>query len=207
MTKSALTSASDVTVAARDLVHLQRQIDKARGVLRDLQCDVEAAGSQLDAKAAAQLLEANEQLTLAALRAQWEAESAVQESAFRELTVERRLKAQSLSEEKRQIQETGRLKSQFFANMLHELRTPLTAVIGLASCWSRARFRRDPRNSWNFWATSLPAGGNCWICSMRCWALPRSKPVSWTQTLNWRTSHRPSRRSFKSTVARSAGIA
>jgi len=124
MTKSALTSASDVTVAARDLVHLQRQIDKARGVLRDLQCDVEAAGSQLDAKAAAQLLEANEQLTLAALRAQWEAESAVQDSAFRELTVERRLKAQSLSEEKRQIQETGRLKSQFFANMLHELRTP-----------------------------------------------------------------------------------
>ena len=76
------------------------------------------------------MLAANEQLVLAMLRSQVDAETASRDLAFRALTAELRLEAQRLSEQNRQMAETARLKSQFLASMSHELRTPLNAIMG-----------------------------------------------------------------------------
>lgn len=54
--------------AARELGQLQEQAGKARAVLTRLQRDVAEANSYLGSSQAAQLLEANEQLVLSALR-------------------------------------------------------------------------------------------------------------------------------------------
>ena len=62
--------------AARELARLQAQIEEARGVLSGLQHDMADAQRQLSDSQAVQLLEANEQLVLAALRAQEDAEAA-----------------------------------------------------------------------------------------------------------------------------------
>ena len=62
--------------AARELAELNSSIDAARLELARLQHDVEDAESQWGSNHAAQLLEANEHLVLASMRAQAEAESA-----------------------------------------------------------------------------------------------------------------------------------
>jgi diguanylate cyclase (GGDEF)-like protein len=63
-------------VAARELIQLQQQVAHARAELARLQQDVLEAEKHLGSLQAAQLLEANEQLVLAALRAQTYAETA-----------------------------------------------------------------------------------------------------------------------------------
>jgi diguanylate cyclase len=62
--------------AARELAQLHEQADQARATLDRLQLDVDAAESRLGGSQAAQLLEANEHLVLAMLRAQSDAETA-----------------------------------------------------------------------------------------------------------------------------------
>lgn len=64
--------------AARELAQLQRQAEQARATLARLQQDVIEAESHLASNQAVQLLEANEQLVLASLRAQTDAETAGQ---------------------------------------------------------------------------------------------------------------------------------
>lgn len=65
--------------AARELAQLQQQAEQARAALTRLQLDVVEAQGRLASSHAAQLLEANEQLVLSALRAQAEAETATRE--------------------------------------------------------------------------------------------------------------------------------
>jgi diguanylate cyclase len=64
--------------AARELVQLQEQTEQARELLTRLQQEVAEAEKRLNGNQAAQLREANEQLVLAMLRAQTDAESADQ---------------------------------------------------------------------------------------------------------------------------------
>jgi diguanylate cyclase len=62
--------------AARELAQLRQQADQERATLARLQLDVDEAESRLGSTQAAQLVEANEHLVLAMLRAQREAETA-----------------------------------------------------------------------------------------------------------------------------------
>ena len=64
--------------AALELAHLQGQVEAARALLVRLLQDVVVAESRLGGSQAAQLLEANEQLVVAALRHQADAETAAQ---------------------------------------------------------------------------------------------------------------------------------
>ncbi|RNF83336.1 diguanylate cyclase domain-containing protein [Montanilutibacter psychrotolerans] len=67
---------SAATKAARELAQLRQQAEQARSALARLHQDVIDAENSLDSNQSTQLLEANEQLTLAALHAQGEAEAA-----------------------------------------------------------------------------------------------------------------------------------
>ena len=68
----------EVTNAARNLARLNSQVDAMRAVLVRLLQDVVVAESSLGANQSAQLLEANEQLVVTALRNQTDAETASQ---------------------------------------------------------------------------------------------------------------------------------
>ncbi|MEP7056370.1 MAG: diguanylate cyclase [Caldimonas sp.] len=65
-------------LAARELDQLQKKVGETRAILNRLQQDVVEAGSRLGSTHASQLLEANEQLVLAMLRADAEAETGTQ---------------------------------------------------------------------------------------------------------------------------------
>ncbi|HJW10798.1 MAG TPA: diguanylate cyclase [Albitalea sp.] len=69
-------SASPAAKVAPELAQLQQQIEEARALLGRLQRDVAEAENNLNSIQTAQLLEANEQLVLAVLRAQIDAETA-----------------------------------------------------------------------------------------------------------------------------------
>jgi diguanylate cyclase (GGDEF)-like protein len=73
---------------ARELAALQRAVERARSELTQLREDVIAAQRTLHGSQAAQLLEANEQLVLSAVRAQTDAEVTAQEAerALREMS-------------------------------------------------------------------------------------------------------------------------
>ncbi len=68
-------------IAARELAQLQRQAEEARAELTRLRRDLAEAKGRLDSSHADQLLEANEQLLLGALRAQTDAETAAETAA------------------------------------------------------------------------------------------------------------------------------
>jgi diguanylate cyclase (GGDEF)-like protein len=74
-------SESAAAKAARELAALQRAVERARSELAQLRADVTAAQTELDSSRAAQLLEANEQLVLSAVRAQTDAEVVAEEAA------------------------------------------------------------------------------------------------------------------------------
>lgn len=67
--------------AARELAELRRAVEQARAELAQLRADVVAAENELGSRPAAQLLEANEQLVLSALRAQTDADNAAETAA------------------------------------------------------------------------------------------------------------------------------
>ncbi len=68
----------DTAAAESDLVRVQRKVDAARAVLLRLLQEVVVAESQLTNNRATQLLEANEQLVVAALRGQTDAQAAAE---------------------------------------------------------------------------------------------------------------------------------
>jgi diguanylate cyclase (GGDEF)-like protein len=79
VSKSPDPNESAVASAARELARLRKQAERTRAELTRLRQDVVEAERHLASSEAAQLLEANEQLVLAALRAQSEAETAARE--------------------------------------------------------------------------------------------------------------------------------
>ena len=81
MSASADPHDSAVATAARELAELRREAERARAELARLRADVVAAERQLGSRQAAQLLEANEQLVLSALRARTDAETAAEAAA------------------------------------------------------------------------------------------------------------------------------
>lgn len=74
-------NASATENAARELAELRREIERARVELTRVRRDVVAAEGQLGSRQAAQIVEANEQLVLSAVRAQMDADTAAQASS------------------------------------------------------------------------------------------------------------------------------
>lgn len=64
--------------AARELAEMRQELDRARAELDQVRADVLAAEIQLGSRQSAQILEANEQLVLSAMRAQTDAEAAAE---------------------------------------------------------------------------------------------------------------------------------
>ncbi len=135
------------------------EVEAATGVLNALQAQTEVMRAKIDRlrqgmlqfsmpldgavpvqDAGADILEANEHLVMAVLRAEGMAISAVcdldeltrtsEQEARMHAATQTQIKLDHLALENRQMQETIELKSQFIANMSHELRTPLNAIIG-----------------------------------------------------------------------------
>jgi diguanylate cyclase (GGDEF)-like protein len=67
--------------ASRELAALRREVEQARAELARMRADVAAAEGHFGTRQAAQLLEANEQLVLSALRAQTQADTASEAAA------------------------------------------------------------------------------------------------------------------------------
>src|SRR5687767_9980160 len=74
-------NASAAAHAPRELAALRREVEQARAELVRVRADVAAAQGQFGGTQAAQILEANEQLVLSALRAQTDADTAAETAA------------------------------------------------------------------------------------------------------------------------------
>lgn len=145
---------SSIELAARELADLQEQASHVREVLARMQDQMlkaqapGAVGSQ-----AAQLMEANEQLVLSALRAQTDAEALskalaqVSEAAELNALIDRRAReslaglnatlearvvarTQEMEQARDEALLAGRAKEQFLSNMSHEIRTPMYGMLG-----------------------------------------------------------------------------
>jgi len=140
--------------AARELAELQEQSAQVRLVLAHMQEQLQksdahhAVGSQ-----ATQLMEANEQLVLSALRAQTDAEALtkaldqVSQAAELNALIDRRAReslaglnatlegrvvarTQELEQARDEALSAARAKEQFLSNMSHEIRTPMYGMLG-----------------------------------------------------------------------------
>ena len=146
--------ASPLDHAARELAELQEQSAQVRLVLAHMQEQLQKSdphhvvGSQ-----ATQLMEANEQLVLSAMRAQTDAEALtkaldqVSQAAELNALIDRRAReslaglnatlegrvvarTQELEQARDEALSAGRAKEQFLSNMSHEIRTPMYGMLG-----------------------------------------------------------------------------
>ena len=154
---------------ARDrLGEVERQIVGARSVLGGVEQRVDAANVDLANSRAAQLIEANEQLLLSALRSQSDVATSVlaldelsesaQLTAKAELHARQVLACMNASLEERVSTRTQELqrardeavagvraKEQFLSNMSHEIRTPMNGMLGALELLSNSGL--DPHQS------------------------------------------------------------
>ena len=88
----------NAATVARELAELRREVERVRAELARVRADVVAAEGQLGRQHAAQLLEANEQLLLASLRTQSDAETAAKTAAQTLQEVSRSAERDTLTE-------------------------------------------------------------------------------------------------------------
>jgi len=130
--------------ATGELAQVREQTAKARANLSLLQHDVLLSRTEQDDGPGALLVDANEQLVIAMLRAQVEAESTTRIHAQEKIADDLRLEAQRLEAENRQLLAASQLKNEFLSMMSHELRTPLNAVIGFSELICMGAVASDP---------------------------------------------------------------
>jgi signal transduction histidine kinase/CheY-like chemotaxis protein len=145
---------SSIELAARELADLQEQAAHVREVLAQMQDQMlKAQAPDAVSSQAIQLLEANEQLVLSALRAQTDAEALskaltqVSEAAELNALIDRRAReslaglnatlearvvarTQEMEQARDEALSAGRAKEQFLSNMSHEIRTPMYGMLG-----------------------------------------------------------------------------
>ncbi len=147
-------SATPLDRAARELAELQEQSAQVRMVLAHMQEQLHKTDEpQGVSSQATQLMEANEQLVLSAMRAQTDAEALakaleqVSQAAELNALIERRAReslaglnatlegrvvarTQELEQARDEALSAGRAKEQFLSNMSHEIRTPMYGMLG-----------------------------------------------------------------------------
>src|SRR5258706_4773663 len=156
---------SAVAQAAHELSRLQEETAQARAVLASVQRDLTEARKRLGNAQANQLLEANEQLVLALLRARAEAQTGEQALAkvsrsaefdilaparpgpaeLREANEQLVLAALSAQQLLAAAEVARRQQTELLALVAHELRNPLTPIRTAAALMGRVKSEELPR--------------------------------------------------------------
>ncbi|MBC7956473.1 MAG: response regulator [Cytophagales bacterium] len=161
--------ASSLDNAARELAELQEQSSQVRVVLAHMQEQLlRKDGPQVVGSQATQLVEANEQLVLSAIRAQTDAEALtkaldqVSQAAELNALIDRRAReslaglnatlegrvvarTQELEQARDEALSAGRAKEQFLSNMSHEIRTPMYGMLGALELLSGTQLTEQQR--------------------------------------------------------------
>jgi len=137
-------------LAVHELAQVREQTAQARSALVLMQHDVMMARAELASSKAPLLVEVNEQLVMAVLRTQVEAENTERRLVAERVTDQLRHESQRLEAENRQLTDATRLKSEFLSMMSHELRTPLNAIIGFSDLLVLGRVATMPAKCQEF---------------------------------------------------------
>lgn len=130
--------------AARELVDLLRQIDRARGLLARLQSDIEESSFRIDNPTLVHIVEANDALVLTLLRLQAEygmnpAGSPSDRAELLEANEHLVFAALEAQDHQLASESARRRQTEFLAVLAHELRGPLAPIRTAASLLSRMR--------------------------------------------------------------------